>query len=46
MNRFKIRLFENKKAWDYIYRPGGTGIPNEQIDKPTPSVSTAILVHF
>jgi len=45
MSRFKIRLFENKKAWDYIYRPGGTGIPYTQIDKPTPEVSTAILVY-
>jgi len=36
--------FKNKKAWNFAYCLGGTGIPNTQIDKSTPSVNTAILV--
>ncbi|MCQ9641425.1 hypothetical protein MP478_18750 [Chryseobacterium sp. WG14] len=30
-----------EKAWYFVYCSGGTGLPDKQINKPTPSVSIA-----
>jgi hypothetical protein len=36
--------YKKQKAWNFVYCLGGTGIPNTQINKSTPSVNIAILV--